>query len=406
MKKKNLFIWLAVCFIAIPALLCSQDWPQFRGSSLDCRVTGFNAPAKWPSELKQIWKINVGFGDASPVLSGKKMFLATRQGENEVVLCLDVATGNEIWKSQYATPAVTGPSGSHPGPRSTPAVSGGKVVTLGATGILNCLDVTTGKVLWKKENPGVVVPQFFTGMSPLITDGMCIVNLGTKDKGEVLALDLASGNEKWKWQGEGPAYASPSIMAIDGQKHLIVQTEKNLMSLNMADGSLLWQIPAPAQQRFYNCTSPCINGRIIYYTGQGTGTKALEVNREGNKFVTRELWSNTEIGAKWNTPVLRDGFLYGFTDQRRLYCINATTGVTAWYDNTVTSDFATLLDCGSVLIGLPSTANLIVFSPDPKNFRQVAGYKVSDTPIYAFPLISGSDIYVKDAESLILYRLE
>jgi len=243
-------------------------------------------------------------------------------------------------------------------------------------------------------------------MSPLIVDKTCIAHLGTKDKGQVVALDLTTGNEKWKWEGDGPAYASPSLMIADKQKHIIVQTEKNLLALSLADGKLQWQVPTPVLQRFYNCTSPFINGQIIYYTGQGSGTKALQVTKEGDKFVTKELWSNPEIGAKWNTPVLKDGFLYGFTDQKRLYCIDASTGKTAWNDNTVTSDFATIVDCGTVIIGLPSTGNLIIMKPDPQVYTEVAKYKVAETPVYAFPVISGNTIYVKDSENLMMYRLE
>ncbi len=405
MKKKNLFISLVILMLISPVVLFSQEWNQFRGNSRDSKVTGFTAPKTWPAELKQTWKVNVGFGDASPVVSGKRIYLNTRQDANEVILCLDAATGKEIWKNTYPSPAVTGPSGSHPGPRSTPAVLEGKVVTFGASGILSCLDAVSGKLLWRKENPGNLVPQFFTGMSPLIIDGMCIVHLGTKDKGEVVALDLASGNEKWKWQGDGPAYASPSEMVVSGVKQIVVQTEKNLLALNLADGKLLWQIATPVQQRFYNCTSPYINGQIIYFTGQGSGIKAIQVMKDGDNFTTKELWSNPEIGAKWNTPVLKNGFLFGFTDQKRIYCVNAATGATVWLDSSVNSDFATTVDCGSVIIGLPSTSNLIVFKPDSKAYTEVAKYKVAETPVYAFPLISGNHIYVKDAESLTLYTL-
>jgi outer membrane protein assembly factor BamB len=383
----------------------SQDWPQFRGIGRDAKVTGFKAPASWPTELKQEWKVSIGFGDATPALSGNKIYLNTRQGDNEVILCLDATTGKELWKSQYPSTAVTGPAGSHPGPRSTPAVANGKVVTFGASAILSCLDANTGKVLWKRENPANVVPQFFTGMSPLIVDNLCIVHVGTKDNGEVLALDLNTGNEKWKWAGDGPAYASPSIMNIDGKKHLIVQSEKNLMALSMTDGKLIWQTATLVQQRFYNSVSPYVDGQTIYYSGQGTGTKALKVEKSGNEYATKELWSNTEIGAKWNTPVLKDGFLYGFTDQKRIYCLNASTGKTAWIDNAVNSDFATIVDCGSVLIGLPSTQTLLVLKPESSAYTEMAKYKVSETPIYAFPVISGNSIYIKDAESLTLYKI-
>lgn len=406
MKKDNLRICLLVTLlIVVTSTSFSQEWPQWRGINRDSKVTGFKAPAAWPAELKQAWKVSVGFGDATPALAGNKIYLNTRQADQEVILCLDAATGKELWKSQYPSTAVTGPSGSHPGPRSTPAVANGKVITFGASAIVSCLDANTGKLVWRRENPTNAVPQFFTGMSPLIVDNTCIVHVGTKDNGEVLALDLNTGNEKWKWTGDGPAYASPSVMIIDGKKHLIVQTEKNLISLNLADGKLMWQIATPVQQRFYNAASPYIDGQTIYYTGQGTGMKAIKVEKSGNEYVTKELWTNPTIGAKWNTPVLKDGFLYGFTDQKRIYCLNSTTGQTAWIDNAVNSDFASIVDCGTVIIGLPSTANLIVFKPASTAYSEVIKYKVSETSVYSYPIVAGEKIYIKDAETLMMYKI-
>jgi outer membrane protein assembly factor BamB len=407
MKKTDvIFLTMAIMVIMICSTNAfSQDWTQFRGSTRDSRVAGFKAPQTWPKNLEQVWKVSVGSGDASPVLSGNRIYLATRQGSDEVILCLDAGTGKEIWKNSYPAAAVTGPSSSHPGPRSTPAISDGKIVTFGVTGILSCFDAATGKVVWRKENPENRVPQFFTAMSPMIVDGLCIAHLGAPDKGEVVAIELANGAEKWKWTGDGPSYASPSLLTIDGKKHVIIQTEKSLISLNLTDGKLVWLVPTPVQQRFYNCTSPYINGQIVYYTGQGTGMKAIQVIRDGEKYTTKELWSNGEVGAKWNTPVLKDGYLYGFTDQKRIYCLDASTGKTAWIDNGVNGDFASVIDCGAVIMGLPSTANLLVFKPDNKQYAEIARYKVSETPIYAFPVVAGNMIYVKDAESLIQYKL-
>jgi len=406
MKKLNFIISVIATLIIFSSTdSFSQDWPQWRGINRDSKVTGFKAPPNWPSELKQEWKVTVGFGDATPVLVGKNIYLNTRQGDQEVILCLDAATGKELWKNQYPSNAVTGPAISHPGPRSTPVVANGKVVTFGASAILSCLDARTGKVVWKRENPTNAVPQFFTGMSPLIVDNLCIAHVGTNDNGEVLALDLNTGNEKWKWAGDGPAYASPSVMTIDGKKNLIIQTEKNLMALNLSDGKLLWQLATPVQQRFYNCVSPYIDGQTIYLTGQGTGMKAIKIEKAGNEYVTKELWSNATVGAKWNTPVLKDGFLYGFTDQKRIYCLNASTGQTAWIDNAVNSDFAAIVDCGTVIIGLPSTANLIIFKPESAAYSEVVKYKVSETAIYSYPIVAGNKIYIKDAETLMLYRI-
>jgi len=396
---------LALLIFLTSSFAFSQDWPQWRGPGRDSKVTDFKAPAAWPAEIKPEWKVTVGSGDASPVIVGNKIYLNTRQEAEEVVLCLDAVTGKEIWKNAYPCTAVTGPAGSHPGPRATPSVSNGKVITFGVSAILSCLDANTGKLIWRKNNPSNLVPQFFTGMSPLIVDNICIAHTGTKDKGEVIALDLNTGNEKWKWAGDGPSYASPALMTFDGTKLLFVQTEKNLIALNLADGKLLWQLATPVLQRFYNCSSPYIDGETIYITGQGSGMKAVKIEKSGSEYVPKELWSNPAVGAKWNTPVLKDGYLYGFTDQRRIYCLNASTGETAWIDNTPSSDFSTLLDCGQILVGLPSTGDLIVFKPEPKAYTEVAKYKVASTPVYAFPLITGNKVYVKDAESLTLYKI-
>jgi outer membrane protein assembly factor BamB len=408
MKKFNLiFIVFSTLLFINSNSTKAQDWTQWRGTTRDSKVTGFKAPAAWPAEMKQEWKVTVGTGDATPVLAGGNIYLNTRQGDQEEILCLDAITGKELWKNGYASMTVTGPSASqHPGPRGTPAVSNGKIVTFGAAGILSCLDATTGKLIWRKDNPTNAFPAFFTGTSPLITDGMCIVHVGKKDDGQVIAYDMNSGNEKWKWSGEGPSYSSPSVMTIDGKKLLIVITEKNIMALGLADGKQLWQIATPVQQRYYNCVSPYIDGQTIYLTGQGTGMKAIKVDKSGNEYITKELWNNAEVGAKWNTPVLKDGFLYGFTDQKRIYCINAATGQTAWIDNAVTSDFSTIVDCGSVLIGLTSTDNLVILKPDGKAYSEVVKYKVSDTPIYSYPVIAGDKIYIKDAENLMLFKID
>src|SRR5664280_1976576 len=108
MKKVRLIISVLVTlFVLSSSVSLCQDWPQWRGINRDSKVTGFKAPAAWPTELKQAWKVSVGFGDATPALAGNKIYLNTRQADQEVILCLDAATGKELWKSQYPSTAVT-----------------------------------------------------------------------------------------------------------------------------------------------------------------------------------------------------------------------------------------------------------------------------------------------------------
>ncbi len=399
---------MTVLFIILISLTAafSQDWPQWRGINRDGKVTGFAAPGTWPKELIMKWKVTVGLGDATPALVAEKLYIFTRQGNEEVTLCLDAADGKELWRDKYEAQAVTGAPARHPGSRSSPAVSDGKVVTLGAAGILSCLDAANGKVVWRRaEFPGVV-PKFFTGMSPVIVDGMVIAHLGGENDGAVIAYDLVTGFEKWRWAGDGPAYASPVLMTAGGTRQVVVQTEKNLLGIALKDGKLLWQIPTVPVQRFYNSATPVVDGQVVIYTGQGNGTRAVKIAKKGSAFAASEIWKNETLGTGYNTPVLKDGFLYGMSEKGYFFSMNAKTGETAWSDTTKNQNFGAVIDAGSVLIALPSNSDLYAFKPESKKFIQLACIKVSDTPVYAHPVIAGKRIYIKDQDTLTLWTVE
>ena len=408
MKNTNrLIITLVGILILISSIqVFAQDWHQWRGVHRDGKVTGFNMPPNLSSALTSKWKITVGAGDATPALVGDRLYVCTRQDTEEVTMCLDAGNGKELWQDRYTAQAVTGAAARHPGPRSSPAVVDGKVVTLGVGGILSCLDAATGKVIWRKDEFSGVVPQFFTGMSPIIVAGMVIAHLGEKDNGAIIAYDLVTGNQKWKWTGDGPAYSSPVLMTVDGTKQLVVQTEKNILGVALADGKLLWQVPTPTERRFYNSATPIINGQTVIYTGQGQGTKAIKILKQGDAFVVKELWKNEEIGTAFNTPVLKDGLLFGLSHRGKLFCMNALTGQTAWTDTTNHKNFGSLIDAGTVILALTSQSDLIAFKPSDKEYTELAMIKVADTPTYAHPVIAGNRIYVKDEETLAMLMIE
>ena len=408
MKKANLILRSILVFLILScaSTVFSQDFPQWRGVNRDGNVAGLKAPHTWPKEFKQEWKITVGLGDAGPVLAGNKLYSFSRQGTDEIVLCLDAFSGKELWQDKYPAVVVTGPSASaHQGPRSTPAVADGKIVTLGVGGVLSCLNAYDGKLLWRKENTSNLFPAFYTAMSPIILDGICVAYLGGKDNGSIIAHDLATGQEKWKWTGDGPTYSSPVIMTLDGKKQLVVYTEKSLIGISVADGKQLWKSETPPQNRFYNAATPVIDGQTIICTGQGSGTKAIKIERQGTEFVTKELWNNPDLGTKYNTPVIKDGFLYGLSNGRKFYCLDMEKGQTMWTDTTMNSDFGSILNCGSIMLSLPSNSNLIVFKPNEKAYNELTRIKISDKPIFSTPVVSGDKIFIKDAETLTLYKI-
>jgi outer membrane protein assembly factor BamB len=399
---------VTVCAVLICAgSVLAQDWPQWRGANRDGKAGGFTAPEKWPQQLAQKWKTTVGTGDATPALVGDKLYVFSRQGDEEVLSCLNAADGKEVWKDKYAAQAVTGPAARHPGPRSSPAVADGKVVTLGVAGVVSCWD-TSGKSLWRKDPFPKVAPRFFTSMSPIIVDGMAIVHVGGQGKGAIIAFALATGDEKWRWGAEGPDYGSPALMTVEGTKQIVTLTEKSIVGIAVADGKLLWQQPFPIQGMAYNAATPIVDGQTVIYTGKGRGAKAVKIEKKGDSFEATELWSNADLAPQFTSPVLRDGLLFGLSDKGNLYCLDAKTGKTDWTDATKRDGqgFTSIVDGGSCLLALPSSSEMVVFKPDGKQYQEIAKVKVSDTPIYAHPVLAGNRLIIKDQDTVTMLTVQ
>jgi outer membrane protein assembly factor BamB len=384
-----------------------QDWPQWRGVNRDARATSFKAPATWPKALTEKWKVTVGNGVATPALVGDKLYVFARRDNDEVTACLDANTGKEIWTDKYPAKPATGPAQGFPGPRSSPTAAGGRVVTFGVRGNLSCLDAATGKEVWRKDDFPNSLPRFFTSSSPILANGLCIAQLGGDEKGGIVAYDFANGREKWRWDGDGAAYASPDVLTVDGTKMLVAITAKHIVGVGVADGKLFWEIPYTVGMGGYNAATPIVNGDIVYISGSFRGTVARKIEKSGDTFSTKELWKNPELSMQFSTPVLKDDMLYGISSRDFLFCLNAKTGKTAW-TNRIRGErgYGSVVDVGPVLLALSPSAQLLVFEPTDKAYKQIARYKVADEDTYAYPVAAGNRIYIKDLDSLILWAVE
>jgi outer membrane protein assembly factor BamB len=389
----------------------AQDWPQWRGPNRDGKATGFTAPKTWPKELMEKWKVKVGEGVATPALVGDKLYVFSRESGSEVIRCLDAGTGKEVWKDSYEARGVTGPASGFSGPRCSPAVADGKVVTLGVHGKLSCYDAASGKKLWSKDDVKGE-PRFAVASSPIIVDGLCIAQLGGESGGGIVAYELATGNEKWKWTGDGPAYSSPVLLTLGDTKAIIAMTAKNIVGVNVADGKLLWETSFPAGGgQVYNAATPMVDGQTVLYGGNGgRGTRAVKIDKKDAAFEGKELWTNKDNSVKYNTPVIKSGLVYALSDRDSIFCINAETGTTAWKSSAVgpggrQAGYGSIVEAGPVLLALTPKGELIVFEPSDKEFKQIASYKVG-TDTYAYPILSGNRVFMKDRDSVILWTIE
>jgi outer membrane protein assembly factor BamB len=386
--------------------LFAQDWPQWRGVHRDGKIDGFIAPPPWPDRTVPKWRTTVGLGDATPALVGSRLYVFGRQGEEEVIRCLNADDGTAIWRHAYQAVPVTGAAEKYQGPRSSPAVADGKVIALGVGGILTCLDAATGEKIWRKEEYAKDLPLFFTSASPLVAEGLCLIHLGGKDAGVFVAIEISSGKLKWQWTGDGPAYGSPVLMMAAGVKQVVMLTESNLTGLSFEDGKCLWRRPTSLKPGYWNSASPVVEEQTVYYSGQGEGTKAVKIEKQGDEFTVRELWRNEECGTVYNTPVIKDGLLYGLSDRGNIFCLDTSNGRTAWSATNRVSNFGSILDVGAVLVALPEKSGLIAFKPGRHRYDEIARLKVTSTPVYAHPVLAGNRAFVRDAETVSLWMLE
>ena len=407
---KNIKQWtapLAASAVLISTLcLPAQDWPQWRGVNRDGKTGAFAVPSAWPTNLTQKWKITVGKGDSSPALVGNNLYVFARQEADEALLCLDAATGNAKWKSVYpANYVVKGPSETHPGPRSSPVIAGGKVCTLGIGGILSCFDASTGALLWQKQSTNDFLGIQYrveSAMSPIVEDGRCIVHVGPSTNGAIISFDLAGGAPQWKWDADGPANSSPVTMTAGGKKQLVIFTTKMLAGLDLADGKLLWSIPFEANQG--NTATPVIAGTTVFYAGEAKGLFAANIRQQDGIFTATPLWSDPKFGGRYTSPIFRDGSLYSAYNGH-LICVNAQTGAALWDEDVKLGDTTVLVDAGPVFFALGARGQLVAFKPGAQ-YTQLARYTVATTETWAHPVVAGNRIFVKDNETIALWTVE
>jgi outer membrane protein assembly factor BamB len=238
-------------------------------------------------------------------------------------------------------------------------------------------------------------------MSPILVDGLCIVHVGGKTNGAVIAFDLRRGESRWKWAGDGPANSSPVATTFEGKKQLVTLTATKLIGLALADGKLLWQVPFEATQG--NNTTPIIDGATVIYTGQGKGLFAVKIEPQGEGFTATPRWTTTQFGAWFTTPVLKDGLLYGYSG--RLFCANAQTGVPLWEESANLGQSAALVNAGSVILALGSRGELLVFKPG-STYSQLARIKMADSETWAHPVVAGNRVFIKDNETVGLWTID
>jgi outer membrane protein assembly factor BamB len=389
----------------------AAEWSQWRGPNRD-GVAASSAPQSWPKELKEQWRVTVGVGHSSPVASGGRLYHFTRMGEAEVLLCLDAATGKELWRSEpqavaYEMNAAARNHGK--GPKSTPIIAAGRVYTLGITGMLSAHDAMTGRLVWRKEFARQfpsTAPLYGTAMSPLFENNLLIAHVGGHDGGALTAFDAATGAVKWTYTADGPAYSSPVAATFGGERQILSFTQKEFVSVSAATGKPLWKLPAKTHYDT-NCNTPVIFRDMVILSLEGQGIVAVRPTKQGATWVAPEVWRNREHELYMNSPVLAGELLYGFSARKKgqLFALDAATGKTIWQGPGRAGENASLILAGATLLALTNDANLLVLPIGAKEYAPAAQYTIAQSQTWAHPLLLGGRLLVKDETTLASYSL-
>ena len=397
--------------LAAPAFVPAagaQDWTQWRGPNRDGVAAAFDVPAPWPDGLRQRWTVEVGSGYATPLLIGERLYLYVRQDEDEVMLALDPATGETIWRSAYPAPyemsPATNPHG--PGPKSTPAYAAGRLFTLGMSGIVSAFDADDGELLWQVPG-GAVEPLYHTAMSPVIEGDLVIFHVGGHDDGALTAFDAATGDVRWRWDGDGPSYGSPLVLDIEGVRQVVTYTQDNLVGVAVQTGELLWSRPFTTAYTT-NSQTPVRHGDMLIQSGQGNGVTAFRVLREGDAWTTDDVWHAREVALDMTNGVVADGVLYGLShlNSGQYFALDLNTGEVLWTGNPRQAQNAAILRSGRTLLSLQEDAELLVLDASRTGLDVVQRYDVADTVTWTQPTLSGNRLFVKDVSTLTLWTLD
>ena len=384
------------------------DWPQWRGPSRDGSVDAA-LPSQWPDTLQKRWETTVGTGHASPVVSGNRVVVIAREGDEEIVRALDVASGKEIWRAAYSAPYNMNPAAwAHGlGPKSTPAIAGSRVFTFGIGGILSAFDLASGTLIWRVPAPAVL-PQYGTATSPLVdlVEGgtSVIAHVGGHDDGALTSFDAATGQPRWQWKGDGPGYGSPMIATFGGVRQVIAQTQKLLVGLNASTGALLWQLPF-TNDFDQNAFTPLVFQDLLINAGIDGPLTAIRPKLDGGKWIAETVWTNEQTPMFMSSPVLIGETIYGLTmrSKGQFVAIDAASGKTLWNTQGREGESASILGNRSWLLASTTDGNLVVARANPQKYEEVRRYQIAESAVWAHPAVTGSSIIVKDVDKVICW---
>ncbi len=355
------------------------EWPRFRGAQDDnINSEKVALGTKWSTGAPPLlWNLDVGEGHAAAAIKNSRVYILDydRTAQADVLKCLALSDGKELWKYSYPVALKR----NHGMSRTIPAVTDKYVVTIGPKCNVVCADPMTGHVFWTLDlvkEYKTEVPPWYAGQCPLIDGDRAIIAPGGSSL--MVGIDCATGKVAWKTPNPrawSMTHSSITPMVFKGQKIYVYCGSGGVVGVSAKDGSILWQT-TDWTVKIANVPSPVVvgNDRLFLSGGYNAGCAMLQLQSTGNKITTHILYKlpPTVFGSDQQTPILYNGYIYGVIPGGQLACLDLD-GKIKW-----TSGAAYRFGIGPYLIAdgkilaLDDLGLLTIAESSPKAFRPLA----------------------------------
>jgi outer membrane protein assembly factor BamB len=421
------------------AVSSTSDWPGFLGPHRDGKSDERGLPTTWPKKGPPVvWHKEVGAGYSAPAISGDRLFHFSRVGDNARLACYNAQTGAQNWTCDYPIDFVDMFNYAN-GPRATPIVDGPRVYTFGPEGVLQCVRIADGHMIWRIDTTKQfsVVKNFFgVASSPLVWNDLLLVNIGGSPPGgpsdvysangnvqpngsAIVAFDKQTGAVRWKTGDDLASYSSPIATKIAGRDIILMFARSGLLAIDPAKGETVAQFPWRAKiLASVNASTPVIKGDEIFISETyEVGSAVVKFN--GKSF--QEVWTDRDrrrdraMALHWNTPIEHNGYLYGssgyHTEEAELRCVEWKTGKVMWSEPNMGRSSLLLVD--NTLVCLSEEGTLRLIKPTPDRYTELAKWELTaddglpllPPPAWAAPALSHGLLYLEGANRLVCLKL-
>ena len=396
------------------------SFPQFLGPNRNCHVPGPALATDWSKKSpEQLWRQPIGPAWSGFAIVGHRAVTQEQRNENETVVCYDVQTGSVLWlhtdHGQYKT-AIAGE-----GPRATPTLYKSRVYTLGATGILNCLDLNTGKPLWQRiitvdagleldapvDQSGLSAnrnksKEWGYASSPLIVNDRVIVSAGGDNGRSLLAYDIGSGKMTWSGGNSRAGYSSARLTKLHDETQILIFNQDGLAAHSPEDGSVRWKFDWNVPYPHVSMPVSVMSNQILISLGYGKGSKLLQVDFENGVFPVTELWKTNRMKAKFTNLIFHNGHFFGL-DDGIFACIDAERGRRKWKDGRY--GHGQILLRGDHIVVMAENGDVVLLEANPEQHVELTRFAALDGKTWNPPALTNDYLLVRNHREAACYRL-